>query len=180
MKNCETCGREHAGECDPADIAGLWLSGYFLAQDDVSGECLSVAYEVEEDEKWNERCRFVAQCMAAGIKPVHYAECLLDHARDYYELYDATTIPPIAVIPYGPPASGKSEWITVTGMNSKCVTWPVTAEGLRELVYKEGWRVFAIDAAAGEHEEAKSIAEAAGFLVAMKECEPDWNRSDSE
>jgi|DEB0MinimDraft_6_1074348.scaffolds.fasta_scaffold42310_2 hypothetical protein len=173
MDKCSKCHREHAGECDPKDIAGLWLSGYFISQDDISDRCDSLVYEVEHDDKWNERCEFVAECLAAGIKPVHYAECLLDHAREFI---DSAIVgcPPIAVLVTGRPASGKTSWIQKAGFGERVIQFDSikTMAGLQSLKNKSTWPIVAVDPGmCRDTREIENMLKLVGYLVTVMDMD---------
>lgn len=81
---CPKCWEEPLLEghvCNPLVIAGVWLSTYLMAQDEIEMTCAIESLNFESDEKWNARTEFIAACFAAGVSPAPYADEIIDHQR---------------------------------------------------------------------------------------------------
>jgi hypothetical protein len=73
-------------QCNPLDVAGIWLSTYLMAQDEVEITCAIESLGQEPDEHWNARTEFIAACFAAGVSPAPYADEIIDHQRSVNRL----------------------------------------------------------------------------------------------
>jgi hypothetical protein len=86
---CPWCKEDRkACKCDPGDKAGLWLSEYLIAQDEIFDTCSLDSFNCVPDEVWNSHCDFVAACMKAGVNPSPFADALFEQAKIYHEFFE--------------------------------------------------------------------------------------------
>ena len=57
-----------------------WFNMYILSQEEFETVC---TLEGCDDSTWNKHIEFVAECLAAGVKPIHFADTVIACQKAY-------------------------------------------------------------------------------------------------
>ncbi len=61
-----------------------WFDWYIVSQEDID---FQGTLEGMSDEEWTKNVEFVAECMRAGIKPVRFADVLIEAQKEYVAMF---------------------------------------------------------------------------------------------
>lgn len=59
--------------------ASNWMRNYIITQDEIE---MTYVIEGISDEEWDQHVHFVAECFAAGVKPVHFLDTVIKAQSD--------------------------------------------------------------------------------------------------